>query len=118
MADVEQWDREWTYEAWRAILCAKGREANEEQLRKTFAARIDPYYAVELFSANALFKYPKAKRRRTAVDEDDVRRRLALAVWRECSVLLARYTTPGARKLLLETIEKVEGTAGIKVEGA
>ena len=118
MSNVERWDRQWTYDAWRAIVCAKGREADEGQLTETFAARIDPHYAVELFSANKLFRYPKTKRRRTAIDEDEVQRRLALAIWRECSVLLARYLTPEARAIVIATQERVQGTAGIIGERA
>lgn len=107
-----KWEKPWTYEDWKAVILADGRDAFENMLEHFFKLEWEPHDCVQMMLINKLFE-KRSKRRLVHLPADRVQQRIALAIWRECSRLMARRLTPEARAIVVETQERVKATAGI-----
>ena len=116
--EVAPWSRAWEYEEWKQAVCGD-KIHDEERLRAYYAAQWEPADChAYLVSNKALQPRLKAPKERVVIlDAVKVERRFALALWRECSKLATRRTTPDARRIVNETQERMEKVLGLERRG-
>ena len=109
--EVQTWSRPWEYKEWKAAVCA-GRYAHEAVLQKFYGGQWEPLDCAGYMIANKIFcKPPKPKKepkeRTVTLDETAINKRFAMCLWRECTKLLTRRMTLGARQLVLDMYDRM-----------
>ena len=116
--DVKLWESPISFEDWSQIVCGD-MVANPIELRKYYAASWDAADCREFLLIHKRLKRKKIikplKSRVVTLDEQVIRKRFAVALWRECLKLLTRRMTPSARQLVCDTKEQMEKAAGIQL---
>ena len=105
---IVRWQRPWQFDEWKAATL-KGRHAGEELLQMLYSRQWEPSECNLYMQAANLFKRaPSAKTRRVALDMEAVQKRIALAIWKECGVLLGRNMESGARQFVIQTFDNAK----------
>ena len=117
---VELWRAPWEYETWKAAVL-KGRFLAEDKLLALYAEQWEPNVLYQVLADHNMLrltpKLPKQPKppRRVVLDQKAVERRVAKAIWLECSKLLVRRMTPDARQWVCDTSGKAQKAAGIEI---
>lgn len=115
----EKWIEPWEYEAWKAQVLKDETMSNEALLQALYAEQWEPTELYKALSHGMWFdrhRKPK-KSRQVVLDLPEIDRRIAKAIWVECSRLLMRRMTVDARKRVCELQIQMEKAAGIEVYG-
>ena len=114
---VELWREPWEYERWRAAVL-NGRFLAEDKLQALYAEKWEPKVLYQVLADHNMLRLgPKKPKlpRRVVLDQKAVERRVAKAIWLECSKLLVRRMTPDARQWVCDTSGKAQKAAGIEI---
>lgn len=116
----QRWIAPWPYDLWRATVL-KDEELSEEWLQKLYVEQWEPQELYKTLLHGKFFKaHPKPKvktvrERRVSLDLEAIQKRIAKAVWVECSRLVLRHQTPEAREYLNKIRDQAQAAAGIIV---
>ena len=122
---VPMWDIPMGFDEWKMAVGAIARARHpDETLWRWHGMCIDAAHVVDIPVVDGTFilravprdMWPN-KRARVALDIERVQQRFALALWKECNRLMARRMTMDARKLVIETRDKMVIAARIEVHG-
>ena len=113
--DVVKWESPLAYADWVAIVLHPNKRANTSFLKECYAQEWNPKACAAMMESRGLFL--ARGRSKVKLDDDAVQRRIAQAVWRECSRLLLRQMTSTARAFVIATQERAQKAAGISIEG-
>ena len=113
-----KWHEPWEYTKWREHVL-KDESADEELLLRLYAEQWEPVECYKAMLHGRWFSKPDPvkKERRVALDLATVEKRIAKAIWVECSRLLVRRMTPEARAFVCSTQERAETAANIEIVG-